>query len=93
MEKVKIPTKVLLDAMLQQLKLANAVYSTCKARTVGLDTTIEFYPSDHQLKKGLPKKLMTIYVYGKPEEAEDVLHLRLSNTWRPPTAKTTRLQL
>lgn len=73
MEKVRIPTKVLLDAMLQQLRLPNTVYSTCKARTVGLNTTIAFYPSDYQLKKGLPKKSMTMYVYGKLEEAEDRL--------------------
>ena len=48
MEKVRIPGKDLLDAMMQQLGLPNVVYSTEKARTVGLDATIN-YPSKHQL--------------------------------------------
>ncbi|XP_044333385.1 uncharacterized protein [Aegilops tauschii subsp. strangulata] len=49
MKKIRIPTKVLFDAMMQQLGLPNAVYSTQKARAIGLDATIHFYPSKHQL--------------------------------------------
>lgn len=71
MEKIRIPTKVLLDAMMQQFGLPNAVYSTQKARTVGLDATIHFYPSKHQLDNGLRRKSISTYVYGKLEEAED----------------------
>ena len=68
-EKVRIPTKDLLDTMMQQLGLPNAVYSTQKARTVGLDATIH-YPSKHQLDNRLPRKSISIYVYGKLKEAE-----------------------
>ncbi|KAE8775705.1 3-oxoacyl-(acyl-carrier-protein) reductase 3, chloroplastic [Hordeum vulgare] len=73
MEKVRIPAKVLLDAMMQQLGLSNVVYSTQKARTIGLDATIQLYPSKHQLSNGLPKKSISIYVYGKLKDAEDPL--------------------
>ena len=72
MEKVKIPAKVL-DAMMHKLGLPNAVYSTQKVRTVGLDATIHFYGCKQQLDNGLPQKSMSIHVYDKLEEAENWL--------------------
>jgi hypothetical protein len=73
MEKVKIPAKVLLDTMMHQLGLPNAVYSTQKGRTVGLDATVHFYGCKHQLDNGLPQKSISIHVCDKLEEAEDQL--------------------
>jgi hypothetical protein len=73
MEKVKIPTKVLLDAMMQQLGLPNAAYSTHKGRPAGLDATIHFYPCKHHLDNKLPMKSMSIHVFSNLEEAEDRL--------------------
>uniref|UniRef100_A0A8R7PQB8 Uncharacterized protein n=1 Tax=Triticum urartu TaxID=4572 RepID=A0A8R7PQB8_TRIUA len=70
MEKIRIPTKDLLDAMMQQLGLPNAVYSTQKAKTVGLDAVIH-YPSKYQLDNRLPRKSISICVYGKLKEVED----------------------
>ena len=73
MEKVKIPTKVLLDAMLQQLGLPSAVYSTKKGKPAGLDATIHFYGCKHHLNNILPRNSISIHVYGKVEEAQDQL--------------------
>ena len=61
------------DAMIQQLGLPNAVYSTQKARAIGLDATIHFYPSKHQLDNNLPRQSISIHVSNKLEDAEDQL--------------------
>ncbi|EMS52997.1 hypothetical protein TRIUR3_23801 [Triticum urartu] len=73
MEKIRIPTKVLFDAMMQQLGLPNAVYSTQKARAIGLDATIHFYRSKHQLDNSLPRQSISTHVSNKLEDVEDQL--------------------
>ena len=73
MGKIRIPTKLMFDAMIQQLGLPNAVYSTQKARAIGLDATIHFYPSKHQLDNNLPRQSISIHVSNKLEDAEDQL--------------------
>ncbi|KAM3349612.1 hypothetical protein ACQJBY_022500 [Aegilops geniculata] len=72
-KKIRIPTKVLFDAMMQQLGLPNAVYSTQKARAIGLDATIHFYASKHQLDNNLPRQSISTHVSNKLEEVEDQL--------------------
>lgn len=59
--------------MLQQLELPKAMYSTHKARTVGLEATIEFYPSAHYMANGISKKSISVYVSATVEEAENRL--------------------
>jgi len=73
MAPVRIPTKVHFDAMLEQLQLPKAIYSTHKARTIGLEAAVEFYPSADHLTNGRKKKSFSIYVSGTMEEAEDRL--------------------
>ena len=67
MEKLRIPTKVLLDTMMHQLGLLNAVYSTQKRRPDDLHATIHFYGCKNQLDNRLTRKSISIHVYGKLE--------------------------